>query len=264
MNIPTDAETKSRIDWRYVIPNIVTVAAMLAGFSSILIVIQGIATEDANFFNLAARLIMLAMILDGLDGNLARWLGGQSEFGAELDTFVDMTAFGIAPAVLIFGVTTLGDEFSAPHMLLPTFLALSGVVRLARFKAKDPQRGQGGYTGLPITVSAGFVALFTFIMYTSQPDAASIKEGVVLNLFFIGIVVFSFLQVSNIRYPKPTKNAILFIPCLVLVTGFLLLGSETAILFAYLLIVLGAFYVFLGPLFGRLLLFAKSRDSSGI
>lgn len=260
MIISYDSETKLRIDWRLLIPNLVTIAAMLAGFSSILIAIRGIATEDTNCFNLASRLIMLTMILDGLDGNLARWLKGQSEFGAELDTFVDMTAFGIAPAVLIFGVTTMGGEFYAWHMVLPSFLALSGVVRLARFKAKDPQRGQGGYTGLPITVNAGFIALFIFITYTLQPESTLLKAGVISILFFVGIFVFGVLQVTNFRYPKPTKKAVLFIPCMVLVAGFSFLGSESALLFAYLLMALGAFYVLFGPLFVRLTILAKSRD----
>lgn len=249
MSTPSTFITFLKIYWRQVIPNLVTILAMLAGFFSILIAIEGIATGNVSWFNLSARLIMLAMILDGLDGNLARWLKGQSEFGAELDTFVDMTAFGIAPAILIFGVTTLGKEFYFWHMLLPSFLVLSGVLRLARFKVKDVQRGQGGYTGLPITLNAGFIALFIAINYTLQPDGASLKEGWILIFFVIGIIFCGVLQVTNFRYPKPTTKVIIFVPCFVLIAGFSFLGSKSALLFAYLLLAFGAVYVLFGPLF---------------
>ena len=134
-------------NWRQLIPSIVTLAAMLSGFLSILLTFEGMHKGNPDLYRLSAQLIMLAMILDGLDGNLARWLKGQSEFGAELDTYVDLTAFGIAPAILIFAVT-LQSKDPMWRVLLPSAVALSGVVRLARFKVRDPLRGQGGYAGL--------------------------------------------------------------------------------------------------------------------
>ena len=70
---------------------------MLAGFLSILVTFEGMHMARPDLYSSAAQLIMLAMILDGLDGNVARMLKGESDFGAELDTYVDMTAFGIAP-----------------------------------------------------------------------------------------------------------------------------------------------------------------------
>ncbi|MDP6847917.1 MAG: CDP-alcohol phosphatidyltransferase family protein, partial [Kiritimatiellia bacterium] len=92
--------------WRQAVPTSVTIVAMLSGFLSILVTMEGIRTgEPYPYYRWAAQLIMLAMILDGIDGNVARALRGQSEFGGELDTYVDMTAFGIAPAILIFAVT---------------------------------------------------------------------------------------------------------------------------------------------------------------
>ena len=114
----SSSEHRVMWNWRQLIPSLFTLAAMLAGFLSILVTIQGMVAQAeivapagahraAELFRWAALLIMLAMILDGLDGNIARWLHGESDFGAELDTYVDLTAFGIAPAILVFAVTLI-------------------------------------------------------------------------------------------------------------------------------------------------------------
>jgi len=229
-------------------------AAMLVGFLSILVAIQGMGVppgQAGRFYRLAALLILLAMILDGLDGNLARMLNGASEFGAELDTYVDMTAFGIAPAILVFAVT-LQSRDPIWRVLLPSAVALSGVVRLARFKVKDPLRGQAGYAGLPITANAGWVALFVFISQSPPRERFSLDHGAVAILFLIGVFVFVVLQVTNLRYPKPTKRAAMFVPCVVLVCLLLWLAHalpSLAVRVAIGMIVLGVAYVFVGPFF---------------
>jgi len=250
---------KQFISWRQAIPNLFTIAAMLAGFISILVTIEGMQADSAEharkMLKLSAMLIMLSMILDGIDGNLARWLKGQSSFGAELDTYVDLTSFGIAPAILIFAVA-LQHRNPVWRIILPSAVALSGMVRLARFKAKDPLRGQGGYAGLPITANAGWVSMFVFISKTpplpgTVEDPFSLQQGWFATLFLLGTVLFISLQVSNFRYPKPTKNPVLFAPCIVLVAllfapiRWLSLSSATTS------IILGVMYVLLGPLMLR-------------
>ncbi|MCA1810126.1 MAG: CDP-alcohol phosphatidyltransferase family protein [Lentisphaerae bacterium] len=126
---------KNNMSWRQLLPTLVTLAAMLCGFFSMLLALEGSA-----HFMLAAQFIMLAMILDGLDGNLARHLKGTSTFGAELDTYVDMTAFGLAPAILIYQVSL--QTYIGWRVLMTAMVVLSGVIRLARFKVSDPERGQ--------------------------------------------------------------------------------------------------------------------------
>jgi len=247
------------INWRQVAPTFVTLVAMLAGFLSILVTFEGMHQgKPIPFYGWAAQLIMLAMILDGLDGNLARMLKGESEFGGELDTYVDLTAFGIAPAILIFAVTLQSKE-PMWRVLLPSAVALSGVVRLARFKVKDPLRGQAGYAGLPITANAAWVSLFVFISVTPPRDVFSLDQGPVAVLFLVGVLIFIVLQVTNLRYPKPSKKAALFIPCVVLVTLMVCLGDRLAVKVAVLLILLGAVYVFAGPLFVRGMAVHKAR-----
>ncbi|MFO7871127.1 MAG: CDP-alcohol phosphatidyltransferase family protein [Kiritimatiellia bacterium] len=242
--------------WRQIVPSIVTLTAMLAGFLSILLTFEGMRTGNRAYpyYLWSAQLIMIAMIFDGLDGNLARMLNGKSEFGAELDTYVDLTAFGIAPAILVFAVTFRNE--GSPlllRVLLPSAVALSGVVRLARFKVKDPDRGQSGYAGLPITANAAWVALFVLIGEATSAGSGrgvfSLKQGWFAALFLAGILVFIMLQVTNLRYPKPTKKAAIFIPCVVLVILLMLLKQKWAALVAAVMILLGLVYVGIGPLF---------------
>jgi CDP-diacylglycerol--serine O-phosphatidyltransferase len=188
------------------------------------------------------------MILDGLDGNIARMLKGSSEFGGELDTYVDLTAFGIAPAILIFAVT-LQSKDPVWRVLLPSAVAVSGVCRLARFKVKDPLRGQAGYAGLPITANAAWVALFVFISQTPPYDRFSLDQGKVATLFLIGIFTFTILQITNLRYPKPSKKAAIFIPAAILVALLFCPVHVFSVRVATVMLGLVVVYVVIGPLF---------------
>lgn len=249
------------MNWRQVLPTAITLAAMLAGFFSILVAVEGIHLERHDLYRWAALLILLAMILDGFDGNLARWLRGESDFGAELDTYVDLTAFGIAPAILIFAVTLQSEPIR--RVALVSAVALSGVVRLARFKVKDPLRGQAGYAGLPITANAAWVALLVFISQTPPREHFSLNHGPVAVLFLFGIMVFIVLQVTNLRYPKPTKKTAIFFPCVGLVILLLTLAYMDlyywAVRLAVVLIALGMGYVVIGPIFVRSVKAHKAR-----
>jgi len=262
---------KSELTWRQMIPITVTLMAMLCGFFSILVTVESMneTLEHAGeLHRWAALLIMLAMILDGLDGNIARKLKGCTEMGAELDTYVDMTAFGIAPAVLIYVVMLTG---SVPQDTSRTFwrvamtavVVLSGVVRLARFKVKDPARGQGGYTGLPITACAGWVAMLVFISQSKPFEKFSLSSGLMATVFLTGVLIFITLQVSNVRYPKPTKHPALFIPMIIMVC--VLFGPQKIAVPAsafMILMVLG--YICFGPVYMKHTERQAAKTSSGI
>lgn len=251
---------KMILKWRQIIPSLVTIMAMLAGFLSILLTIEGMRLGRSDLYLRAAQMIMLAMILDGVDGNLARWLKGSSDFGAELDTYVDLTAFGISPAVLIFAVTLQGTQVW--RVILPATVALSGMVRLARFKAKDPLRGQGGYAGLPITANAGWVALFVLISESPPLNIFSLNHGRVAVLFLVGVITFAVLQITNFRYPKPTKRPVLFMPCVILVGLLFVPIYNIPVWAAVITLVLGTAYAMLGPLFVKGVEVHKARKDA--
>jgi CDP-diacylglycerol---serine O-phosphatidyltransferase len=249
---------KTELTWRQLIPITVTLLAMLCGFFSILVTVESMnetLEKAGEMHRWAALLIMLAMILDGMDGNIARKLKGCTEIGAELDTYVDMTAFGIAPAVLIYTVMLTGfaSQDSSRvfwRVAMTAVVVLSGVVRLARFKVNDPSRGQGGYTGLPITACAGWVAMLVFISQSKPFENYSLNSGWVAAIFLTGVLVFISLQVSNVRYPKPTKHPALFIPMVIMVC--VLFGPQKiAVPAACFMVMMVVGYIVFGPLYMR-------------
>lgn len=268
MNIQQSSSPTLSLTWRQLLPTIVTIAAMICGFVSILVTFQAMQQghENAELFRRAALLILVAMILDGIDGNLARWINGRSDFGAELDTYVDMTAFGIAPAVLIFALAMRSDIAPIWRAILPSAVAVSGMVRLAKFKVTDPFRGQAGYTGLPITANAGWVALFVFISQTPPTDRFSLREGWFAAVFLCGVIVFIILQVTNARYPKPTKKMMLFIPCvglvITLVASYVIGLHKFSLVLSIFMIMIGISYAILGPLFIKGLEIHRNRKVS--
>jgi CDP-diacylglycerol--serine O-phosphatidyltransferase len=209
------------MNWRPLIPFLFTSAAMVAGVMSLLEAATG------NLFA-SAQLIMLSMILDGLDGQVARSLKATSAFGAELDTFVDIVSFGVAPAFLAWSAAL--HEYGALGVILVCSIVLSGASRLARFRIVDPQRGQQGYLGLPITVLGGWLAVVVLISESAlfQPDWMSLVDGPMATLTWTVTVMFVLLQVSHLRYEKPTKIPILFGASLVAVVC-LFLTREIAV-----------------------------------
>lgn len=224
--------------WRKILPNLVTTGAMLAAFFSIVHSAHG-------EYAMAAKLIMLCLILDGLDGNLARWLGGETKFGAELDTFVDITAYGLAPAMLIH--ESVAKHFGTWGLLLVGWTVLAGALRLSRFRS-DPARGNKGYSGLPITANATWVAMLTFIVQSDliEDPRVSLTDGPMAVLAWSLSAVMLCLQVSNVRYNKPSKVPILFVAGIVMV-ALLFLRQDAAIASALAMVAYVFFYAFVTP-----------------
>lgn len=231
------------ITWRQFVPTCFTIAALLAGFYSLIMSAQG-------DFLVAAQMIMLSMLLDGFDGNVARLLKGTTKFGAELDTYVDMTSFGLAPAMLAYEAVL--KNFGLPGLLLAAGIVVSGVMRLSRFRIKDPFRGQRGFQGLPITVNACWLSMFIFVAEAGLFDTERyvLHHGPMATVVWTCTLLFLILQVSNIRYPKPTKVLIGFIPCILFVT-FLFLHMQVAVASALTICVSCFIYAFVTPLFPR-------------
>jgi CDP-diacylglycerol---serine O-phosphatidyltransferase len=196
---------------------------------------------------IAAQMIMLSMLLDGFDGNVARLLNGTTKFGAELDTYVDMTSFGLAPAMLAYEAVL--KQFGLPGFLLSSLIVISGVMRLSRFRIKDPFRGQRGFQGLPITVNACWISMFVFVAESGlfNTERYALQHGPMASLVWTCTVLFLVLQVSNIRYPKPTKALIGFIPCILFVL-FLFLKMQVAVASALTICASCFIYAFVTPL----------------
>ena len=158
----TDDRDPRRIPFRGLIPNAITALALCFGLTGVRFAI-GAEWEKA----LAA--IIIAGILDGMDGRIARLLRAQSKFGAELDSLSDNIAFGTAPALILF----LWSLQQAPRFGWTAALALAVccALRLARFNARldaaeQPHKSAGFNTGVPAPAGAGlaFVPIFLWLI----------------------------------------------------------------------------------------------------
>ena len=229
---------------RKAIPCGCTFLALCAGMGSIL-------AAGSGSFLLSAQLILVSLILDGLDGTLARLLRAQTSFGAELDTFVDITSFGIAPAVLLYFYPNGLQTVPVLGLVLAFLYVMSGAARLSRFRVVDPYRGQRGFLGLPITTAAGFVA--TYLIALEIVDGSglpvSLTGGPLAAGFWSALLLMLVLQVSHVRYSKPTKNPKVLFPSIALVV--MLFIPAVALYSAMVMFAYGIWFAFVSPFFFR-------------
>jgi CDP-diacylglycerol--serine O-phosphatidyltransferase len=202
----------------YALPTLFTAGNIFLGYLSIVRTMQGALNFGAHpglaqqDFEVAAKTIGLAVVLDGLDGRIARMTHTTSEFGRELDSLADVISFGIAPAVLayIWGVRfvtgSIGPVTLDHLQRWGTFLAFiflaCGAARLARFNIqKNPVPSNPGaphrkyFVGLPIPAAAGMVAAVVFA-FGSMPVTDFGWSTAWLGL----LALLSFLMVSAWRY----------------------------------------------------------------
>ncbi len=151
---------------RAIAPNAVTALALCSGLSGVRFAIGG-------DWERAVAMIMVAGVLDGIDGRIARLLRGESRFGAELDSLSDAISFGVAPALIMYlwSLAALPRIGWMCSLLLAVFCAL----RLARFNAKideteQPHKSAGFLTGVPAPAGAGLALLpLIFWLWTGEP-----------------------------------------------------------------------------------------------
>jgi len=229
--------------WRKIVPNLLTLGALACAMLSLIKAFEGEFVASAQF-------IMLCLVLDGLDGNVARWCRGSTQFGAELDTFVDIIGYGVAPAMLVYNLVM--KDHGLWGFVFVCFTAMSGSLRLARFRVGDPARGQKGYLGLPITVNAGWVAMFVFMTQSGmlREDLFTLSSGPLAAMVWTVSMVFLVLQVSNVRYSKPTKAPLFFFAGIAVVL-MLFMKSELALVAAMAIAGYGVFYGLISPFMPR-------------
>ena len=139
---------------RFLLPNAVTLGNMFCGFIACIY-------AEAGRFEKAAIAVGFAILLDGLDGRVARKFNATSKFGLEFDSFSDLVSFGVAPAIIMYHwcFKPLADEFG----VFFTFVyALCAASRLARFNIS--QQNLANFTGLPTPGAAGMVAATVNLM----------------------------------------------------------------------------------------------------
>ncbi len=171
----------------YLLPNLLTLGALFAGFYAI------IAGMNGNF-NAAGWAILIAAVLDGLDGRVARLTNTQSAFGAQFDSLSDMVSFGVAPALIVFSwaLSSLGNAGWAASFIFISCAAL----RLARFNVQLGTVDKRFFLGLQSPVAAGLVTFIVWVGYKYNIEvtwAVSVATAVITA--FVGL-----LMISNYRY----------------------------------------------------------------
>lgn len=185
------------------IPSLFTVANLFLGIVAIILVFPENAKPEV-----AAIMVIIAMLMDGVDGRVARALNAQSEFGKELDSLSDVISFGVAPAFIMYSVA-FQELTPAPAWIITALFPICGALRLARFNVIS---GMPGYfIGLPIPAAGGVLATL-----------ALFHQDIAVSVLMASTLILSFLMVSTIKYPNfkkvgIPKNAIWVVPIIVVI-----------------------------------------------
>ncbi|UVI29842.1 CDP-diacylglycerol--serine O-phosphatidyltransferase [Paenibacillus spongiae] len=186
------------------IPSLFTVANLFLGIVAIILVFPENAKPE-----IAAMMVIIAMLMDGVDGRVARALNAQSEFGKELDSLSDVISFGVAPAFIMYSVA-FQQLNPAPAWIITALFPICGALRLARFNVVS---GMPGYfIGLPIPAAGGVLATL-----------ALFHKEIPISVLLTSTLVLSLLMVSTIKYPNfkkigIPKNAIWVVPIIVVIS----------------------------------------------
>lgn len=170
----------------YILPNLFTTAALFSGFFAIVMAMQGA-------FEKAAMAIFIAMVLDGLDGRVARLTRTQSAFGAEYDSLSDMVSFGAAPALVMY-------EWALKDLgrlgWIAAFIYCAGAaLRLARFNTTLEVMDKRYFQGLPSPAAAALVAGFIWVAIDNGLAGSELALLAAATTVFAGVTM-----VTNVRY----------------------------------------------------------------
>jgi CDP-diacylglycerol---serine O-phosphatidyltransferase len=215
----------------YLLPNLFTSAALFAGFYAIVQAMNG-------HFEQSAIAIFIAMVMDGLDGRVARMTNTQSAFGAEYDSLSDMVSFGVAPALIMY-VWALKPMNKLGWIAAFIYCACAAL-RLARFNTKldDPHQDKRFFQGLPSPAAAALLAGFVWVSYEYNVDGREIFFGA-LQMKWIAWCITIFAagsMVSDLRFYSGKdinlKASVPFVAVLAIMLAFVLISySPPEVLF---------------------------------
>lgn len=231
--VEADSSPKPRNKGIYLLPNLFTTGALFSGFYAI------VAGMDGNFES-AAIAIFISMILDGLDGRVARMTNTQSDFGAEYDSLADMVSFGVAPALVTFS-WALQDLGKVGWVAAFVYVA-GAALRLARFNTQIDTADKNYFTGLASPAAAAIVAGTVWAFSETGATGQDVAWVMAILVPLAGV-----LMVSNFQYHSfkglDLKGKVPFVAMLAVVMIFVVVSIDPA------KVLLGVFmvYAFSGP-----------------
>ncbi len=239
----------------YLLPNLFTTAALFAGFYAIIAAIQGA-------FETAAIAVVVAGVLDGLDGRIARLTNTQSEFGVQYDSMSDLVSFGVAPSLVMYlwslqWLREWGNVWGKMGWLAAFLYAACGALRLARFNTQVGVADKRYFQGLASPASAGIMVTSVWLA-----EINGISGRDVMPIMLLLTAGCALLMVSNIRYfsfkSLGIAEKVPFFKTLILLLLFVLLTIKPAVvLFSF-----GLIYLVSGPfitIVGRIRLRLKRK-----
>lgn len=218
----------------YLLPNLFTVGALFAGFYAIISATQG-------RFSYASIAIFIAMLLDGLDGRVARITHSQSDFGAQMDSLSDMVCFGVTPAIVMYewNLHTLGKI----GWLVAFLYTVCTALRLARFNSMDENADKRYFKGLSTPIAAGLVASILWVCATFKIPGEEVRM-----ITLLVALILAALKVSTVPYRSfkdfDARNKVPFLAVVAIVLVFVLIALDPPDVF----LTIFSLYVLSGPM----------------
>lgn len=232
----------------YLLPNLFTTGALFAGFFAIVQAMNG-------RYEMAAAAIFIAMVLDGLDGRVARLTRTQSAFGAEYDSLSDMVSFGVAPALVMYSFAL--KDMGKLGWLAAFIYCAGAALRLARFNTMIEVQDKRWFQGLPSPAAASLVAGMVWVAVDNQFPGADIRWAAWALTVFAGLTM-----VSNLKFYSGKdinlRKSVPFIVIFGIALFFTLVSVDPPIVLF--LLFLG--YGLSGYLYGVICLYRRHRDKS--
>jgi CDP-diacylglycerol--serine O-phosphatidyltransferase len=209
-----------KIDFRVALPNLITILGLCLGLNSLKHAFEG-------DFEKALIFVVLASILDALDGRIARLIKGTSKFGAELDSLTDFVNFGVCPGIILY--LWILNSFGFYGWLVSLIFVVSCCLRLARFNLDISEKIEKNnwkvnfFTGVPAPAAAGLALLPMIISFSNFKQTLQMEPIVILVI----VILVSFLMISRIptyavKQIKISRSVFILIAlCTVLFFGFL-------------------------------------------
>ena len=238
---------------RYLLPNILTLAGVCLGISSIKFSIDG-------NFSLAVTLILFAAILDALDGRIARLIKGTSDFGKELDSLTDFVSFGIAPVFILYFWEL--NKYGKLGWAITLIYSVCCVLRLARFnltKIEVTQEWKNNFfEGIP-SPAGGVLVLMPLILSISDFQFLNLNYQIIVPILFIIVSILLISKIPTYSFKKivvPRSTSIFLLFGIILYFGLILVYTFNAI------IISGLIYLIMVPISSMHYLMIKKNEKA--
>ena len=224
----------------YLFPNLVTTGVLFAAFYAI------VAAIDGNYPRSAVALF-IAMVLDGLDGRLARLTGTESEFGKQYDSLADLVGFGVAPAIIVYqwGLIRLveyGWIWGKVGWLAAFIYAVAAALRLARFNVTPPAGDRRFFEGLPSPSAAALVTFMVWLVTDLNWSGGFVLAFACFITLLAGALMVSHLPFYSFKEVAPSSRISFTYALAIPLTLVLIFLDPPKVLFA-----MAAGYAISGP-----------------